>query len=144
MRTISSVASANAEGVGKRPFGRISLGLGSIVVVGVLLLVVGEASIAARVHDEELLEAEQPRSPLSFRLRWEVHHPLGGLAYVPLHVWVFWAGFRIARGHVARHKRAGLTIFFVAVPLLVIEHVLRGWLSGNGVYIGIPMNVFPF
>jgi hypothetical protein len=89
MRTISSVASANAEGVRKRPFGRISLGLGSILVVGVLLLVVGEASIASRVHDEELLEAEQPRSPGSFSLRWEVHHPFGGLAYVytaPLNV----------------------------------------------------------
>jgi hypothetical protein len=67
-----------------------------------------------------------------------------GALHVPLHVWVFWAGLRIARGHVARHKRAGLTISFFAVPLLVIEHVLRGWLSGNGVYIGIPMNVFPW
>ena len=145
MHTVSHVARADGVTVRKRAFGSVLLGLGIILVVGVLLLVVGEAAIALRVHEELLLEAEQSRSPTSFNLRFEVHDFFApGLAYVPLHVWVLWAGFCLAFSHVARRNRAGSTIFFVALALLVIEHALRACLGHNGIYIGIPINVFPW
>jgi hypothetical protein len=142
---VSSVTNAEAEAVRKRPFGAVSLGLGSILVVGVSLLVAGEAVIALRVHEELTLEAQQPRSPMSFSLRSEIHDFFApGFAYVPLHVWVLWAGFCIHSGRAARRLHAGRALFFFALTLLVIEHALRAWLGHNGVYIGIPMNVFPW
>jgi hypothetical protein len=143
MRTILGIEMDATEHRRSRPFGVASLGLGALLLAGSVLLFASEIAIAMRIHEENVLQAQRPVTPMSFSLKSEIHDfGAVGLAYLALHAWVLWAVVCLVRKRVERHRRVGLVLLCSAVSVLLAEHAVRAWLNHNNVYIGIPLEVF--
>jgi hypothetical protein len=143
MRTIANVATDAAERPRRQLFGKLSLGLGTLLLIASTFLVISETAIALRIQGENLQNAERPDSENGLWLRFEIHHygPVV-FAYRALHIWVLWAVVCWARGRVVRYRSVGLALLASGVGISLAEHAIRAWLGKNGVHVPIPLEFF--